>query len=119
MEHISSALIGIGVDVNSVLSRLGGNEVLYLNICRKFLKDKNYQSLQDALAEKDLISANIYLHTLKGVAANLGFVKLELLCKNIMENIKNNELEYIHNKVNDLSKEYKKIIEIFNEEKTL
>ena len=119
MEYISNSLIQNGVDVNGVLSRLGGNEVLYLTICKKFINDKNFHSLKEALSTNNLRSAEIHVHTLKGVAANLGFLRIEFLCKIILEDLKNNELQSIHDRMGILSIEYNKIISVLKEEITL
>jgi len=119
MEYISNSLIQNGVDVNGVLSRLGGNEVLYLTICKKFINDKNFHSLKEALSTNNLRSAEIHVHTLKGVAANLGFLRIEFLCKLILEDLKNNKLQSIHDGMGILSIEYNKIISVLKEEITL
>ncbi|MDF2885587.1 MAG: hypothetical protein K0R54_6163 [Clostridiaceae bacterium] len=112
MEHVSDSLQKIGVDIDSVISRLGGNEHLYLTICKKFLKDNNFQLLQNALLSNDFKEVEIRTHTLKGVAANLGFVQLEFLCKTLLDNVRNNEIKSIQNNLKRLSKEYYEIINI-------
>jgi HPt (histidine-containing phosphotransfer) domain-containing protein len=118
METISNSLIQNGVDVNGVISRLGGNELLYLSICKKFLYDKNFYSLKESLVTNDLRSAEIHIHTLKGVAANLGFLRIEYLCKIIQEDLKKNDLQSIRDRMGILSIEYNKIISVLKEEIT-
>jgi HPt (histidine-containing phosphotransfer) domain-containing protein len=115
MEYISKSLQKIGVDINGVVSRLGGNEQLYLTICKKFLRDNNFQLLQKALLSNDFKEVEIRTHTLKGVAANLGFIQLEFLCKMLLDNLKNNEIKLIQNNIKSLSNEYYKIIDILEE----
>ncbi len=115
MDNITLSLSKIGVDVNNIISRLGDNEQLYISICRKFSKDPNYQGFQDAIAAKDYNNTLIQIHTLKGLAANLGFVRLEQISKVILEDVKNNK-EPMQRDINELSKEYNKIINILNSE---
>ncbi len=108
----------IGVDIKSVILRLGGNELLYLSICKQFLKDQSFQLLKEALAANDKKNIEIYLHTLKGVAANLGFIRLEFLCKALLDNIQKNELDFFQHNIETLSEEYYVIISVINEDQT-
>jgi HPt (histidine-containing phosphotransfer) domain-containing protein len=112
MELIGEQLKNIGVDVDSVVQRLGGNEALYLCICKKFIQDPNYQLFQSAIAASDLISARNYIHTLKGVAANLGFIRLEYLCSVLFENIKSDQAIILQHYMDTLSEEYDRIIAV-------
>ncbi len=112
MEYTSIKLKDIGVDVSSVISRLGGNELLYLNICHKFLQDQNFQLFQRAITTKNYEVAKIYIHTLKGVSANLGFIRLEHLCKAINDHLNCNDTISLLDNVNALSEEYYNIISV-------
>lgn len=112
MEYTSIKLKDIGVDVYSVISRLGGNELLYLNICHKFLQDQSFQLFQRAITNKDYEMAKINIHTLKGVSANLGFIRLEHLCKAINDHLTNNDIISLQDTVNALTEEYYNIISV-------
>jgi HPt (histidine-containing phosphotransfer) domain-containing protein len=105
----------MGVDVNGVLNRLGGNESLYLNICNKFIKDPNYQIFKDALSVYDYQSAELRIHTLKGVAANLGFVRLELISGSLLQDLREKQISSLRQDVSCLSEEYHRIINILSE----
>lgn len=112
MEQLSKKLMDLGVDVDGVVRRLGGNEALYLAICCKFIRDPNYMTLQEALLKEDYQSAEAIVHTLKGVAANLGFIKLENLSKILLQDLKENRLTALHGDNCRLTKEYKQIIDV-------
>jgi HPt (histidine-containing phosphotransfer) domain-containing protein len=105
----------LGVDTASVINRLGGNEKVYLSICKKFLTDSNYQFFIKSFYEKDDKAAEFYIHTLKGVAANLGFGSIRLLCKDILEGLKNNDRILIEQQIVKLTAEYEKIIFVLSQ----
>lgn len=112
MDDISNNLRDIGVEVDAVIARLGGNERLYLSICQKFLQDNNFSCLLDAFAAKDYIKTQIHIHTLKGVSANLGFQRLCLLCENAYEDFKKEEVRYYKQNISNISEEYERITTI-------
>lgn len=114
MERMSLQLKEIGVEVDSVILRLGGNEAIYLSICDKFRYDQNYQLFQTAITENDLHKAVFHIHTLKGIAANLGFNRLEQITSYIMEDLKKNDLEALQHNIKDLTEEQKKLINILD-----
>lgn len=116
MEELSKKLKAAGIEAESVINRLSGNEAVYLSICRKFLKDPNYQLFCTSIDINDLVSAKTYIHTLKGVAANLGFVRMELICKDILEDLRNNNVSFLKQYQADLSEEYKTITAVLRTE---
>ena len=65
----------IGESLDDVLNRLHKEERItkYLGL---FLQDPSFNDLEKAFGEKDAEKAFRAAHTLKGVAANLGFQKL-------------------------------------------
>jgi HPt (histidine-containing phosphotransfer) domain-containing protein len=115
MEQKSKKLIQIGVDVFHVVNRLGGNELLYLSICQKFVKDMNYQYLKDAISANDLKTAAVKIHELKGIAANLGFIRFEGICKALLDSLRVEDMKTFYQGYGDLSKEYQSIISILLE----
>jgi HPt (histidine-containing phosphotransfer) domain-containing protein len=115
METLSRKLIDMGVDVGSVIKRLGGNEALYLTICNKFIKDPSYQTLQEALTTNDYQSAVLTVHTLKGVAANLGFQRLEIISKSLLQDLQENRLSTLYEDNYCLAKEYERIMNVLTE----
>jgi signal transduction histidine kinase/CheY-like chemotaxis protein/HPt (histidine-containing phosphotransfer) domain-containing protein/HAMP domain-containing protein len=63
-----------GLDTNDGLSRVGGNQKLYVKILRQFAGQQGPSADQvaDALAKGDHSLAERLAHTLKGVAGNIG-----------------------------------------------
>lgn len=73
-----SQLDGQGFDVEGALHRVGGNATLYKRLLLSLLRTQSDadQRLQQALIQNDLPEAQRIVHTLKGVAANLGATAL-------------------------------------------
>lgn len=115
MEILCKKLKEHGIDTDSVITRLGGNEPLYLSICKKFLFDNSYPKLKEALSSGRIDDAQMHIHTLKGVAGNLGFQYMHSLCKHILAAMEKCEVRCFEYDINCLSDEYKIIIAILSE----
>ncbi|EPR43500.1 histidine kinase [Desulfovibrio sp. X2] len=66
------------LDVRLGLSRVRGNRPLYLRLLRAFLRDQSGfpQMLREKLAARDAATARRLIHSLKGVAGNIGAMAL-------------------------------------------
>lgn len=77
-------LTAAGIDVNSVLERFMGNEMLLDRFLKKFAADENYQKLCDAVEAGKKEEALTASHTLKGVTGNLSMTSLfDLLTRQV------------------------------------
>ncbi|WP_373498589.1 Hpt domain-containing protein, partial [Desulfococcus sp.] len=67
-----------GISVAGGLARVGGNEALYRSLLKKFYQENKAIAarIKDALKDRDRQSARRMLHTLKGVAGNIGAAAL-------------------------------------------
>lgn len=65
-------LTAVGVEYDEVLKRFMGKEDFYLRMLKKFLDDKNYDGLKQAVEQKNWPEAFTYAHTVKGLCGNLG-----------------------------------------------
>lgn len=63
-----------GLDTKDGLTRVAGNQKLYLKLLRQFVDQQASapQLIAEALASKDFLTAERHAHTVKGVAGNLG-----------------------------------------------
>ena len=64
------------VDLDAGIQHAGGNRALYLRFARRFQDDPTFWVLQNALYNGDISLAFRSAHTLKGIAAQLGFSPL-------------------------------------------
>ena len=106
------ALKRTGVDIVPTMERFMGNEALYLKCLGKFLADPNYDCLMKALKESDADAAFNASHTLKGVASNLGFDKLFIAVKDLVEVFRAGSLDYDPKALEHLKNVYKDTTEI-------
>ena len=72
---IEECYASIGGSYGDVRKRLP-SEALVERFVLKFPEDKSYQRLEETLQQEDYEEAFKAVHTLKGVALNLGFVRL-------------------------------------------
>lgn len=76
------ALLRAGINLDEAMERFMGNEELFMRFLKKFSNDTSYQSLKQAMSEKNYKDAFEAAHALKGVCGNLSIAKLfELVSK--------------------------------------
>lgn len=114
--NLEEAMTTAGVDYEITLNRFSNNEKLLEKFVRKFPGDATFSNLQEAVSEKRYPEIERAAHTLKGIAANLGFQNLSELNAEIVNLIRSGqfadkELEGVFSKI---SGEYEKIIDCVN-----
>ena len=75
---------GVGGDYSEMLARFQDDQRI-LKFLRMFLSDDSMQSLSVAVAEGNAETAFRAVHTLKGIALNLGFEELATKCSRMTE----------------------------------
>lgn len=108
MINIDEVYAKIGEDYEKVKKRLC-NEEMIKRFVIKFAKDNTYEELLAALAKKDVSSAFRAAHTLKGIAANLGFTKLAKVSSDLTEILRGGELPQKAESLKRVTEEYEKI----------
>jgi len=76
-EDVRSKLESVGMNVGTAMERFMNNEALLERFLKKFVNDKSYQELVNAVERKDVDAAFAAAHTLKGVSANLSLDDLQ------------------------------------------
>lgn len=99
----------INADYDEVMGRLG-NEMLIARFVHKFLEDKSYQMLCDAVEENDYEEAFRGAHTLKGVCQNLGFSNLFQPASELTERMRGGKRPENWDLMDRITEEYKKTI---------
>lgn len=83
-SNIKKRLEAGGIDTDSALDRMMGNEAIFFRLLNKFLSDDNFEKLTEAVRQEDMDAALTASHTLKGICGNLSMQKLfELLTKQV------------------------------------
>lgn len=87
-DECLKTLYDMGTDVSGALNRFIDNAELYKKFLRKFPEDGSFPGLMANLSEENVKDAFYYAHTLKGVAANLGFVNLTDALHPVVEDLR-------------------------------
>lgn len=92
-ENWITVLKNAGVDTEGTIQRFMGNAGLYRTILTKFLEDGTYAEIAPAFAAGDGEKSLTSVHTLKGVAGNLGFTRLYEACSETVRLLRAGEKE--------------------------
>lgn len=107
-------LMTVGVDYDEVLKRFMGKEDFYLRMLKKFLDDKNYSGLKQAVEDKKWKEAFTYAHTVKGLCGNLGLGGILDYVGPLTEDLRSepyDEESIMHN-MRHVAKAYDKTVEV-------
>ena len=85
MSILIERLIGCGCNVQEAMSRFLNNEDFYAKCYAKFIEDKSFQKLGDAIKAGDARAAFEAAHELKGISANMGITPIYDRVVNIVE----------------------------------
>lgn len=98
----------IDENFNDVLSRFRKEERIE-RFVKMFLDDKSFIDIIDCFKAQNIEGAFRASHTLKGLAANLGFSRLAKISSDITEYLRPLKDMNCSTMINDLEKEYMKI----------
>lgn len=70
-------LLEAGINVDSALERFMGNEKMLEKYLDRFLEEKSYQTLEQAIAADDKDTAAAAMHTLKSVCGTIGCLGMQ------------------------------------------
>lgn len=107
-------LVSVGVEYEEVLKRFMGKEDFYLRMLKKFLNDKNYEGLKQAVDDKNWTDAFTYAHTVKGLCGNLGLGSIMDHVSPLTEELRAEpyDEETIQNYMSQVTKAYEKTVEV-------
>lgn len=114
-ENTRKLLLDAGVNLETAMGRFMGNEALVVRFLKKFCLDKNYESLKEAMAEKDYGKAFNAAHTMKGLCGNLSLDVLSAMVSEEVELLRGGMNEAAEKKLPDLMNEYERVLKILNQ----
>lgn len=100
----------MGANYENVLSRLG-SDALIRRFASKFPDDTSFQSLEQAMKEKNIDEAFRAAHTLKGVCLNLGFDNLFTVSSELTEKLRAGSFDGTEALFEEVKKQYYRTIE--------
>lgn len=101
----------LGVDIDSAMERLGGNEILLKRLLKEFLVDPNYGELLEALEKGDTDRAFAAVHTLKGVCISLSLNRLYAPVSEMTEYLRSGELASAQVQLPAVAQAYEQLVE--------
>lgn len=114
--NLKDAMELAGVDYEMTLNRFSNNEDLLRRFVKKFPDDKTFQELQAAVDDKRYSDVERAAHTLKGIAANLGFQYLSDLSAEVVNLVRADhcDKDNIGIAFSRVGKEYEKVVACVN-----
>ena len=107
---LQECYVKIGGDYNDILHRFM-NENMVRKFVLKFPQDNNMALFEESWAKKDYETAFRAMHTLKGVAVNLGFTALYNVSSALTEKLRSQEYDNLDGLIADVKKQYDIVIE--------
>lgn len=78
----------LGNRIPELLKRFASNEAICVRLVKKFPKDENYGKYLEEIKVQNYKDAEQSVHTLKGVASNLGLTKIADVTQLIVDEIR-------------------------------
>lgn len=96
-------------DYESGMSRFMNKEELLKKFLLKFMDDRSFEHLKEAVNRQDCEQAFKEAHTLKGVAANLSLTELEEISSEVTELLRAGEFSGAVQRMPELERAYEKV----------
>lgn len=113
------------MDIKECYEKLGGNydevlshlpsEKIIAKFALKFLNDKSFEELAEAVKAQDWTTAERSAHTLKGICQNLSFTELQKSSSALNEALKHNSVENIGDLYSQVEADYNCAVSAINE----
>lgn len=111
-EQLLIELEGVGHKISEMVTRFAGNEMICINLVKKFPKDPNFELYVKQVRSANYGEAEKSIHTLKGVSSNLGLTKITELTQLILNDIRIGKYDDLYDLTEKLEKNYQEAIKI-------
>ena len=101
-----------GADIPGPMQRLLNDKELYDNCLQMFVGDENFAALGESVKAKDYAKAFNEVHTLKGVAGNLGLVPMFNVLSTMTEALRAKDYSKVDAQYADVMQKYAEFKEI-------
>ena len=102
-------LINAGINVDSALERFMGKDKLLEKYLDRFLTEKSYASLMEAVGADDQAAAGAAVHTLKSVCGSIGCERMQALVVDQEKAIRGGDWERAKDLLPGITAEYERI----------
>ncbi len=100
----------LGFSYEELVARFSGNEMLAERFLKKFVEDKTYSALCQAIEENDYAGIESFAHTLKGVSANLGLQSIFRYAEAVVKAVRQKQYSEILTLFELLKQSYEQVI---------
>ncbi|MDD3217706.1 MAG: Hpt domain-containing protein [Lachnospiraceae bacterium] len=114
MSDIMKILDDIGAETEDALERFMNDEEMYLKYVRSFPEEHSMPDLVAAVERKDYDAAEKSVHALKGIVNNLGFLPLADAAIDMLEELRDENIEDALEAYEDVKTEYRKFTDAIN-----
>lgn len=114
-EARKARLHGGGINVDNALERFMGNEAMLERYLNKFLNEKSYAQLVEAISGDDREGAGVAVHTLKSVCGTLGCEAMHRLVVRQEQHIRAGEWDDAVKMMPTVTEAYKNICAVLQE----
>lgn len=114
MKKIFSTLDRLGAETADALERFLDDEEMYLKYVRDFPQEHSMGDLVAAVERGDYEQAEKSVHALKGIVNNLGFLPLADAAVDMLEELRDGNIEDALEAYEDVKAEYAKFCEAIN-----
>lgn len=100
-----------GINVDAALNRFMGKEAMLNKFFTRFLSDKSYNALLDAMKQSDADAAKAAAHMLKSVCGTIGCEAMQNMVVNLEAQLKAGNFAEAQSMLPEIENEYAKISE--------
>lgn len=114
-EELLIRLEEAGNRIPELMKRFANNEAICVRLIKKFPSDQNYEKYVSEIRVADCKNAEQSVHTLKGVASNLGLTKISDLTQKIVDELQGEcDMTKINGWTTELESAYAETIDIIS-----
>lgn len=106
MSDIFTELDQVGAETADALERFMNDEEMYLKYVRNFPEEPTMAKLVKAVEDQDYDAAEKAVHALKGIVNNLGFIRLADAAIDMLEELRDGNIEDALDAYEDVKKQY-------------
>lgn len=115
-EELFDKLRDMDAEVDDTLDRLMGDEEMYEEFLHKFPDNQNIIKLRECVDAGDAEQAMKEVHSLKGVALNLGLLPLVDVCMDMLMDFREGKTESAMQQIDQVEENFKKWADVIKEE---
>lgn len=104
-----------GINIHGALERFMGNEAMLERYLRKFLTEKSYVGLEEAIAAGDREAAGVAAHSLKSVCGTIGCDAMQKLVLRQEQCMRSGNWDEAVRMMPEIAANYRKICAVLHE----